>query len=109
MRYLSLSGSLHYFVLRIGCKVVEPAEERLHIILAELFAQEAEKTRLLKHLALLCKPVEVSADCWRTQLHTNQQTPQGIQVLQGAWMAPDVGVGAALVHRREGIQVMYST
>src|SRR5215510_9036360 len=61
MRSLSLSGSLPWIVLRIGCKVVEPAEERLHVILAELLAQEAEETRLLKHLALLCEPVEVTA------------------------------------------------
>src|SRR5215510_8799983 len=76
MRSLSLGGSLHCIVLRIGCKVVEPAEERLHVILAELLAQEAEKTCLLKHLALLREPVEVNADFRGTQLCTDQQTPQ---------------------------------
>src|SRR5262245_34707808 len=84
MRSLSLGGSLYCIVLRVGCKVVEQAEERLHGILAELLAQEAEKTRLLKHLALLCEPVEVSADCWGTQLHMDQQTLQ-IPGYCGVW------------------------
>src|SRR5262252_7746999 len=75
MYLLCLGDGLEGIALRIGRKVVEQAEERLHVILAELLAQEAEKTRLLKHLALLCEPVEVSVDCWRTQLHTDQQTP----------------------------------
>lgn len=35
---LCLGDGLEGIALRIGCKVIEQAEDRLHVILAELFA-----------------------------------------------------------------------
>src|SRR5262245_19056424 len=84
MRSLSLGGSPHCIVLRIGCKVVEQAEEPLRIILVKLLAQDAEKTCLSKHLALPCEPQEVNADFRGTQLCTDQQTPH-IPGYCGVW------------------------